>query len=121
MSKRRYKAQDFIDAIPGSGGIIATIAKRVECDWTTAKIWITEKPTVAQAYADECEAVSDMAESVLLKRIQEGDDATAKWWLSRIRRGKFSERTEVTGADGGPVEVIQIYIPDNGRMGPDGE
>ena len=106
MGKNLYTAKKFIDAIPGSGGIISTIAKRVGCEWSTAKKYIYEYPTVLQAYQDECEAVTDMAESVLIKSIREGDSADAKWWLSRKGRNRgFVERTELTGADGGAVQV----------------
>ena len=96
MSTSKYKAQDFKDAIPGTGGIISSIARKVGCDWSTAKRWITEYPTVKQAYDDECESVLDMAEGVLLKNIKDGDSADAKWYLSRKgkRRG-YVERQEV--------------------------
>ena len=32
-----YKTQQFLDAIPGTGGIITAIAKRLGCSWHTAK------------------------------------------------------------------------------------
>ena len=95
--RNQYSAADFIKAIPGSGGIISTIAKRVGCNWQTAKLHIETMPTVAAAYADECETVLDMAESVLLKNIKEGDSADAKWYLSRKGKGRgYVERTEST-------------------------
>ena len=100
----QYSAAEFIDAIPGTGGIIATIAKRVGCTWHTAKKYIDEYATVQQAYQDECETVNDLAESVIIKSIRDGDTATAKWWVSRKRKEVFSERSEVTGADGGPIQ-----------------
>ena len=92
---RPYAAKDFIEAIPGTGGIISTIAKRVGCDWNTAKKFVTTYPTVMQAYQDECETVNDMAESVIIKNIQSGDTADAKWWIARKRRDQFTERTEI--------------------------
>ena len=107
----KYTAQDFKTAIPGTGGIISTIARKVGCDWTTAKKYITTMPTVQQAYQDECESVLDMAEGVLMKGIKGGDTADAKWYLSRKgkRRG-YVERQEVSGADGGPIkkEVVTM-------------
>jgi len=36
-----YKASQFIAAIPGSAGIISIIARRVGCDWNTAKKYVT--------------------------------------------------------------------------------
>lgn len=98
MAKRRsqYKATDFIDAIPGSGGIVSTIAKRVGCDWWTAKRYIDSTPTVKAAYDNERETVLDMAESVILKSIKDGDSGDAKWYLTRKGKDRgYVERQEV--------------------------
>ena len=108
MSAKQYKAQQFIDAIEGSAGIVSTIAKRVGCDWHTARKYIDEYATIKQAYDDECERTLDAAESVILGDIvKEKDVQTAKWYLSmkgRSRGYAKTERTEVTGRDGGPIE-----------------
>ena len=104
-----YTATVFIEAIPGSGGIISTIAKRVGCAWHTAKKYITEYATVQAAYQDECEAITDMAESVLLKAIRDGDISAAKWYLSKkgIGRG-FGDRQELDiRTDDGLTVVIK--------------
>lgn len=117
----RYKATDFIVAIPGSGGIISTIAKRVGCDWWTARRAIDSMPTVKEVYDSESETVLDMAESVLLKNIKEGDSADAKWYLSRKGKARgYVERQEMTGPDGSAIQtsttaVVNVYMPDNGR------
>jgi len=58
----RYTAQEFIDKIPGSAGIVTTIALRVGCAWHTAKKYIEQHPTVKAAYDAECERVLDAAE-----------------------------------------------------------
>ena len=78
-----YTAQQFIKAIPGTGGIISTIATRVGCAWHTAKKYVTEYATVKQAYDDECEKMMDLAESTVIKAIRDGDVGTAKWYLTR--------------------------------------
>jgi hypothetical protein len=80
-SKPQFKAQEFIDAIPGTGGIITKIAAKVGCSWHTAKKYIDNYATVLQAYNDECEKVLDMAESVVIQKIVEEDEQTAKWYL----------------------------------------
>ncbi len=96
MAKRTtYTVKQFADAIPGCGGIVSTVAKRVGCEWRTANKWIQAHPTLRQAFEDECETVNDLAESVLIKSIQAGDTADAKWWISRKRREQFTERHEV--------------------------
>lgn len=112
--KNQYTAKQFIDAIPGTGGIVATIAKRVACDWQTAKKYIDTFPSVQRAYQNECETVADMAESVLVKSIQAGDTGDAKWFLSRIRRGKFAtqENIDVT-SDGKRIKAYAVVSPDD--------
>jgi len=90
-----YAAGVFINAIPGTGGIITTIARRVGCSWATAKKYISNMPTVRQAYQDECETAIDMAESILMKSIQEGDVQSAKWYLERKRKEAYSLKAEL--------------------------
>ena len=104
MAKNGYGAQIFIEKMPGTGGIVSTLARRVGCDWHTAKRYIDEYPTVRQAYNDECESINDMAESALLKSIKDGDVASAKWWLSKKRKQMFGEALDVT-SDGKSIVV----------------
>ncbi len=107
MGNNLYRAEQFIKAIPGSGGIVTTIAQRVDCDWHTAKKYIDTMPTVQQAYMDECEVVLDRAESVLITSINEGDSSDAKWYLTKKgkHRGYVDSRQEITGAEGGDIKV----------------
>jgi hypothetical protein len=91
-----YTAEQFIKAIPGSAGIISTIAKRVGCVWHTAKKYIDKMPTVQRAYRDECEAVLDLAETKLLSAINEGDGTMIRYYLSTKGKNRgFSERYEI--------------------------
>lgn len=111
--KNQYTAAQFIAAIPGTGGIISAIAENVGCTWDTAKKYIFEYSTIKQAYDNECERVTDLAESVLIKSIKSGDSADAKWWLTRKGKGRgFVERQELTGADGEsiPIAIVKMDI-----------
>ena len=116
MGKELYTAKQFIDAIPGTGGIVSTIADRVGCKWHTARKYIEEYPTVKEVYNEEIERVIDLAEGVLIQNIQiaakqaksghDVDTADVKWFLSRKAKTRgYVERQEVTGADGGAVLV----------------
>jgi len=107
-SKNRghYTAKQFIEAINGSGGIISTIATRIGCEWNTAQRYIRDYPTIAAAYKNETERVTDMAETALMKAIKTGEAWAVKYFLST--KGKYRgyvERQEVTGADGGAIVV----------------
>jgi hypothetical protein len=92
----RYTAEQFIAAIDKSGGLITTIAARVGCSWNTAKKYIEQHPTVKAAYLDECERINDLAQSTILKSIQEGDAQMAKWWLAKKRKVEFGDSVDVT-------------------------
>ena len=114
----RYTAQQFIDVMPGTAGIITTIAARVGCKWHTAKKYIGKFPTIKEAYDAECARVLDAAESVIIGGIVEKNDVqTAKWYLTmkgRERGYAQTQRTELTGADGGAVALQYI-----GNVNPD--
>ena len=102
-----YKAEQFIAAIPGTGGIITKVADRVGCAWHTAKKYCTEYATVAKVYQDECEGVTDLAESTVLKAIRDGDVSAAKWYLTMKAKDRgYAERKEIAGVPGAPFSVI---------------
>lgn len=102
---QRFTVAQFEAAIPNSGGIIATIARRVGCNWHTAANRIAESPTLSKMFEDEASTIDDLAESVVIKAMQAEDVSAAKWWLERRRRGKYATRQELTGAEGGAVSI----------------
>jgi transposase-like protein len=119
----KYTTQDFIDAIPGTGGIVSAIARKVGCDWATANKWVNEYPTVKRVYDAECESMLDLAESVILKNIKDGDTADAKWYLTkRGKRRGYGDAVELLGKDGGDITVnvvdyrrgLDVLAPDEG-------
>lgn len=105
--KEQFKASDFIKVIPGSGGIISTIARRVGCNWYTAKKYIYKYPRVKQAYENELEEVNDMVVSILLQSIRDGNTQDGKWWLARKRKQEFGDSVEFTGEQKVVIEVVR--------------
>ena len=113
MGKDLYKAKQFIDAIPGSGGIITTIHKRVGCDWHTAKKYITEKPTVRRAYLDECEAILDLGETALYQAVREREAWAVKYLLATKGKGRgFVEKSEIEQTSDVTIRVVYDDDPD---------
>lgn len=109
----QFTAQQFIDAIPGTGGIISALARKVGCAWHTAQKYIDSYPTVKQAYENECAGIDDLAETTVIKAIKGGDLGAAKWWLEKRRRDKFSDRLEVKAEISGPEgSAIPIRLVD---------
>ena len=105
MARAIYTTGQFIAAIPGTGGIITAIAKRVGCSWSTAKKFIVGHATVQQAYDDECQSVLDLAEAKTIELIKNGDAAMIRYYLSTKGKHRgYTERQEVTGEDSGPIK-----------------
>ena len=104
MGKPLFTAKQFINAIPGTAGIIDSIAKKVGCDWHTAKKYIEEYSSIKEAYNDEVERVSDLAATVVIKAIRDGDIPTAKWYLTKKRKDEFGDAVDVTS--GGKPLII---------------
>lgn len=110
-TKRKYTCAQFEAAIPDSGGIMSTIAKRVGCAWTVADAFIRRHPSLLELYNAELENNLDIAESVILTNIRMAhtkqsnsikngapetvDSTDAKWFVSKKGKGRgYSERTE---------------------------
>ena len=107
-SKPQFKVQQFIDAIPDTGGIITKIAAKVGCSWHTAKKYIDGHATVKAAYDNECERVLDLAESVIIQKLFDTDEQTAKWYLTMKggdRGYAPKQRIEHGGVDGEPILI----------------
>jgi hypothetical protein len=106
-----YTAEQFIKAIPGTGGIIGKIADRVGCDWHTAKKYIFKHPTITQAYTNEKERIKDTAETKLIEQIEDGQMWAIKYYLSTQGKDRgYVERQEVTGSDGGPIQFSEVVV-----------
>ena len=106
MGNTKRSAAEVIGAIDGSAGIKTTIAGRLGVDRHTVDSYLDRWGTVRQAYDDEVARVGDMAESKLYEAMRAGDRASIRWYLARVRGGKYTERQEITGEDGGPLEII---------------
>jgi len=108
-----YKASQFIEAIPGSGGIISTIAARVGCHWHTARRFCMEVKAVKEVYDDEVEKTIDLAEAVILNALKEKDTTTAKWYLTMkgAPRGYApTQKNEISSA--GDISIMVHYDND---------
>lgn len=104
---RRFTPEAVVQAIKGSGSIMSTIAKRLDCDWRTADKYCRKWESTRIALENETETVLDDAESVLYESIKEGNTQDAKWLLStKGKQRGFSERHEVTGANGAPIQIV---------------
>jgi len=117
-NKDQYSAQQFIDAIPGTGGIISVIARRIGCDWNTAKKYVTTYATVKAAYDAEREVVLDMAESKVIEMMKDKDGTMLRYYLSTKGKGRgYVERQELehTGKDGENMRIEFVWSEIDGN------
>src|SRR3972149_10177815 len=125
MSRAKYTCEQFEAAIPGSGGIISTIARRVGCHWEVAKKFIDVHATLKTLYESELEVNLDVAESLIITNIkiasskqQAGiksekpelvDTTDAKWFVSKKGKGRgYTERQETFNLDLSQLTTNQL-------------
>jgi len=113
----RYTAGQFIEAMPGTGGVISTIAARCGCTWNTAKAAIARWPTVEQAWKNERAKVTDVAQSNVINAIVEAKDLpTSKWWL-QLMDDQFVPREKREISTDGDVTIRVVYGTDGTTEG----
>ncbi len=115
-----YTAQQFIDAIPGTGGIMTAIAKRVGCAWNTAKKYCYKYPTVTKVLEDEREGTLDLAETIFLDNLKltrqlqvetqaPVDTGDVRWYLATVGKDRgYVPRSEHSGPDGGAIAFADV-------------
>jgi hypothetical protein len=109
--KNGFTAKQFIDAIPGTGGVITTIAARVGCTWQTAKKYIVNYPTIFEAYENESHKIDDAAKSnVIGDIINKKSIETSKWWLRVKLPDEFApaEKRDLRGAGDDGAIVFRV-------------
>jgi hypothetical protein len=105
MSNRKLSRAKIEKAIPGSGGLIAVIAKRCGYSWGAVRDFIRADDELTAMITDEEETIDDMAESTMIDKINNGDEASARWWLARRRRNRYGDNVDVTSG-GAPVRLV---------------
>lgn len=101
MGKRYTKAQ-ILEAISKSGGVMSVVQQRLGCkSWRTARTYVEKWAETQEAWESENELTDDLAQSVIIKDMQNGNVQTAKWWLERRRRKAFciSDKAQITQQD----------------------
>ena len=108
MDRAAFSKEQVLEATKGCFGIVSTVAKRLDgCAWGTARKYIDRWAETRAAYADESERALDLSESQLLKAVQAGDGPMIRFHLAtKGKQRGYTERHEVTGAEGGAVRVI---------------
>ena len=104
-NSKRFTTKQFISAIPGTGGIISSLAEKVGCGWHTAKRYLEDYATVAEAWEEERNKITDKAKHNIIKSIQKGDLQMSKWWLQVIDR-EFMPKEKIEAVHSGEINSM---------------
>ena len=114
----QYTAEEVI--APIERGYTALGAGRIlGCSATTIRNYAAKYKTVERALKMQRRDMVDLAEMSLRHAILRGEGWAVMGTLKTLgKEDGYTERSEVTGKDGGAIQTeskVTIYIPDNGR------
>lgn len=125
IAERRVKALNLRKA----GASYRAIARELQVDlataWSDVQAELLALRTLATQAAEDVKALElqrldALTAGLFAKATQHGGDARAVAALVRVsdRRAKLlglDAPVKLAGPTGGPIEVVQLYMPDNGR------
>jgi hypothetical protein len=89
---KNYDITTLKKAILNSGGFYSIIAKRLKCEWHTAKKYVEKYPELKIMIDNENESLLDLAESKLISNIKDRDNTAIIFYLkTRGRKRGYSE------------------------------
>ena len=107
---KHYTKKELLEAIKGSGGIISEVARRLGCDWMTARKYTESYKVTHEAMIAESETMLDQVERCAYDSAIAGDGPMIRYILStKGKRRGWSEDDIPQVAAGDPV--IQISFP----------
>ena len=108
-SEPKYKWQDMAAACEGTGGIKALVARKLDCSRSTVVNYAKRYARVRQALEDAKQARIDLAEGQHTRLIVSGYWPAIKYLLETQGRDRgYTERHEITGADGAEIAIRVI-------------
>lgn len=108
---QKFTAEQMADAIRASYGIRAVTARRLNCNIKTVSEYIKRYVVCQRAEQEGRDLMCDMAESVVVRHLNDNALDAAKYVLST--RGKhrgWGQSTEISGPNGGPVAITTIVV-----------
>ena len=107
MSRQpRFTIDQIAEALRSAAGIRSGAAALLGCSPSTIKRYVDRYETLARIEKEVVEFTLDLAESRLLDAINEGNLTAVMFYLKTKGKNRgYSERHQLEGKDGGPVEV----------------
>jgi len=106
MAKQKYTQQQIIDALRETKGMVYLAAKRLGCEAQTIYNYRDRYPAVRAEMEQQDGEVDDAAEMKLYQAIIAGEPWAVQFRLRTKGKGRgYTERTEITGANGDAVTI----------------
>lgn len=100
-----------LQALEQCHGIVSVAAQNCGIGRSTLYRWLEEDPAFKSALESIREAAIDYVESKLFQLIDEKDTGSTIFFLkTRGKKRGYVERNEVSGPDGGPIQVTGMQI-----------
>lgn len=105
--REKYETQDIIDALKSLNGAVYLTARKLGCTPQTIYNRMNKSKAIRNACEDARGEMVDIAEQKFRMAIQNGEPWAIAMALKTIGKSRgYIERQEVTGADGGAINVI---------------
>jgi hypothetical protein len=111
MSKQKFTPEELIEALNKSMGMIYVAARALGCHPNTVYNYAKRYKKVQAAIDQKRGEMIDTAELALWKALQNGEAWAVSLCLKTIGKTRgYVERQEITGADGGEVEIGVRFV-----------
>jgi len=100
------RKEEFIKMCRDTRGFKTPIANHFNCCLNTVNRRLKEWPEAQEAFDDAYYELGDDAEMKLAKKVEEGNLTAIIFLLkTKYKHRGYSERSEITGAEGNPLEI----------------
>jgi hypothetical protein len=109
MKPPKFTADQVAEALRAAAGIYSGAAAILRCSPTTVRNYVERYRSLQRVKEEVEETTLDLAESKLVKALQDGNLTAVIFYLKCKGKARgFTERTEVTGADGEPIAHVNM-------------
>lgn len=116
-SKQRYTVDEVIAAINDTKGMVYLAAQKLGCDAKTIYNYRDRYASVRAAMEQQDGMVNDIAEMKLYQAIMAGEMRAVEFRLrTKAKDRGYTERQELSGVNGKPIETEVSSKPDLSRL-----
>jgi hypothetical protein len=109
MATRKFTNDQIEAALRAAAGIVSGAAVKLGCTPRTIRNYLDRSEQLREVEAEIVDQNLDLAETKLLTAIRDGNLTAVIFYLKTKGKARgYTERSEVTGADGGPIDVTKL-------------